>query len=52
MVDFLAILAMLLQQSINGGYTVLAASVLSSPDAHVDFSVDIGNNSYTCTKPG
>eukprot|EP00935_MAST-01C_sp_MAST-1C-sp1_P001001 g1001.t1 len=31
-VDLFAVLAMLLQQSINGAYTVLAASVLSSKD--------------------
>ena len=29
MVDVLAVLAMLFQQTINGGYTVLAASVLN-----------------------
>ena len=31
-VDFLAILAMLLQQTINGGYTVLTAAALTSDD--------------------
>jgi hypothetical protein len=52
MVDWLAILAMILQQTINGGYTVLAASVLSAPEAHVDFTVKIGATNYTCNKPG